>query len=89
VKTIHKYKVVIEDNITIQMPEGARVLCVQEQRGDAYIWVAVDDSRPYVSRHFCVMGTGEEVKDVGSLMYIGTFQLHAGAFVGHLFEKRV
>ena len=83
-KTIWKFR--ITGDQTIEMPGGAKVLCVQEQKGDPYLWALVDSDTPTSKRAFSIFGTGHDVpSDPGS--YIGTFQLNDGQFVFHVFEK--
>jgi hypothetical protein len=84
VKTIWKYQIKTTDLQSIEMPEGAEVLCVQLQAGSPCLWVLVDPRQPSVARQFRVHGTGHPVESVGR--YVGTYQLHGGALVFHVFE---
>lgn len=86
-QTIWKYKVVITGSPQeIDMPQGARVLCVQVQDDAPHIWVEVDPQRMEIERRsFYVTGTGLPLP-LNTLSYIGTFQLFNGEFVGHLYE---
>jgi len=38
-------------------------------------------------RLFRIYGTGAEIKDLENLIYIGTFQMHNGDMVWHVFEE--
>lgn len=84
--TIHKYPAPINDELTIEMPYLAKVLCVQTQ-GDSdlpQIWAAVDTSGPMVARKFTWRSIGH--CDISGLsQYIGTVQVY-GNLVFHLFE---
>lgn len=83
---IWKYMVEVADQFEIEMPEGARVLCVQVQHDHPQIWAMVDPDAPMVTRRFRVVGTGHGIEaPIGP--YVGTFQLYGGSFVGHLFEE--
>lgn len=74
-----------EDCFTVQMPQYAEILTVQTQYGKPCIWALVDPAAPLTSRTFRVAGTGHGL--VYDLMkYVGTFQLQAGKFIGHVFE---
>jgi hypothetical protein len=83
--TIWKYEIVagIQD---IEMPKGARVLCVQEQRFQPCIWVHVNPAQPMERRRFAVVGTGMAAPESG-FNYIGTFQQAGGQLVWHVFER--
>jgi hypothetical protein len=85
VRTIWKFEIPVADSFGVGMPMGAEVLCVQVQRGFPHIWAIVDDQEVRsVVRMFCVRGTGHELGEVGK--YVGTFQVHGGELVFHLFE---
>jgi hypothetical protein len=81
-RTIYKYPV--PGDMDIEMPEGARVLCVQVQNGIPMLWALVDPNAEFVTRRFRLMVTGATFSDKG-LSYIGTYQIDW--FVGHVFEQ--
>lgn len=83
---VWKYRVKVTDEFTIDMPEGAQVLGVQMQHDHPYIWALVDPQRPLAPRTFALFGTGHGFDPCG-LAYVGTFQMHGGAFVFHLFAR--
>ena len=85
-KTIWKYPMPLEDEITFDMPKGARVLSVQVQAGKPYIWAVVDPAREREQRFFSLRGTGHPDNGAGDMRFIGTFQLAGGGLVFHLFE---
>ncbi len=68
------------------MPAGARVLSVQVQRGEPFMWALVNPATPYEKRTFVVVGTGADHVPAGLIKFIGTFQLESGCLVFHLFE---
>lgn len=89
-KKIYKYNVAIKDTQIIEMPEDSRILCVQNQNDKVIIWAIVDENKKNVKRKFVLYGTGHEMKDsYGCHQYVGTFQIHGGSFVGHLFEVEI
>ena len=51
----------------------------------AYIWAVEDESMPQRGVKFRMMMTGEEINIDHYMVYIGTFILYNGSFVGHLF----
>lgn len=83
---IFKYLVPVEDRFEVELPFGATVLCVQTQQERPYIWAKVVPGHETEKRAFRVFGTGHTMPGNG-LKYIGTFQLHGGGFIGHLFEE--
>jgi hypothetical protein len=86
VLTIYKYPVPVQDEPAVWLPQGARVLTVQTQREIPYIWALVDPKAYTTLRVFRLAGTGQPISETDDLRYIGTFQLHDGQFVFHLFE---
>ena len=67
VKTIYKYPVVVDDEFTIYLPEGAQVLSVDVQQDEPQMWVLVDPAAPKTKRTFRVIGTGHPIDDVAQL----------------------
>jgi hypothetical protein len=83
--TIHKFQLVVTDRQTIKMPAGAEILCIQVQYTTPCIWARVNTDCQPEQREFLIYGTGHEhTEETGR--YIGTFQLHGGGLVFHLFE---
>lgn len=83
--TIWKYQFAVEDEVVLRMPRGATVLSVQTQDGRPCLWALVDPQKPTVDRRFELYGTGHPVQGlVGK--HVGTFQMHGGALVFHMFE---
>lgn len=90
--TIYKYSIPIEDEFTLDLPDGARILCVQTQHDAPQLWAVVDPEAQRITRRFAIRGTGhpvdEALADIGmSSTYRGTFQLRNGSLVFHLFER--
>lgn len=89
-RTIWKYELPIADEFTIEMPAGAKVLCVQVQRRIPWpipcLWAEVDTTREPVLFRFRLFGTGHDLPvGVPGSGYVGTFQTNEGAFVWHLY----
>lgn len=80
-KTVWKYKLRPE----IEIPRGAEVLSVHEQRGELWIWAVVNPNNRSEKRGFAVFETDEDVPDM-SLKFIGTVLLNHGRSVQHVFE---
>ena len=90
-KTICKYEIDIQkaDWQTIKMPTGAELLSVQVQHGTPVLWAAVDTELEHEDRNFEIFGTGIEMhaNNGVSRRFVGTFQMHEGHLVLHLFER--
>ena len=88
-KTIYKYTIDVEDVQDVEMPEGAKILCVQTQYETPWIWAMVDNEEAKTLRRVIrIYGTGHPIAvSEERLQYLGTFQLLGGKFVGHVFEQ--
>lgn len=87
-KTIYKYQLEITDCQTIDMPLGAKLLCVDHQFGSLFIWAEVDPNHPMIPRQFDIYGTGSLIPEMcqeESRVYVGTVQI--GGFVWHVYEE--
>ena len=86
-RVIYKYAVQVE-GFMLELPREAEFLSVQVQRHDAQSWWLLDPEQPTVKRTFRVRGTGHPftVPDGDTEVFLGTFILYEGDFVGHLFE---
>ena len=84
---VYKYPIPIEANFTIKMPAGAEILHVDTQDNKGFIWARVDPEPCSEFRYFHLRGTGHPID--GSSTHLGSFQLHDGALVFHLFEEVV
>ena len=82
--TIWKFEVPLTGRFSIDMPAGAKILCVQTENGEPYMWALVEESAEKVHRLFALFTTGHDMNDVGRAHYIGTFQ--RPPLVWHLFE---
>lgn len=85
-RTIYKYKLDTTDLQTVQMPEDARILCVQTQQGEPCLWAMVNPERKRVDRQIATYGTGHPIPVDISAGYIGTYQLSGGMLVFHVFD---
>lgn len=85
--TIWKYELPLgpKSEFVIEMPKGAKVLCVQAQDGEIFLWVKLDPDHCTELRKFTIYGTGNDVPSGG--VYIGTVQIDP--FVWHVFEEKV
>lgn len=83
-RTVWKFELPVDDEFTLALPLGAKLLHVAAQRDKPCLWALVDDDMPTRPRSFQTRGTGHDADEVGD--YLGTYQLRGGAFVGHVFE---
>lgn len=84
---IWKFAVPVQDELVVQMPGGAQVLCVQLQFDQPHVWALVDPAVPATPRRFAWRGTGHTTDGLDAEMYIGTIQIMAGALIFHLFDR--
>jgi hypothetical protein len=84
---IWKWELSVADLQIIMMPIGAQVLSVQVHRGAPQLWAMVDETSPAEPRTFATVGTGHTMtKNAIYGRFIGTYQLHGGDLVFHVFE---
>lgn len=86
--TVFKYGIPMTDNFTLMLPQGAKILSVQEQHDMPQMWCLVDDNAPLSeARLFRLAGTGHPIyMPKEKLHYVGTWQSLGGRLVWHLFE---
>lgn len=87
VQAIWKFPFAVLDLVQIEMPVGSEVLCVQTQSEQPCLWAKVNPFAEKEMRQFRVVGTGHVYDQMDDGIYIGTFQLFGGSFVGHVFMK--
>ena len=87
-RRIYKYTLEVTDVQDIQLPVDAQILTVQTQHGAPQLWAIVDaDSKRTRTRRLVIHGTGHPVHEHADIgCYLGTFQLHDGRLVFHVFE---
>lgn len=85
-RTIWKFPLEWIRRQTVEMPASARILTVQVQRGNLYLWVDLFTGHESVNRRFVIVGTGNEITEEG-LTYLATVQIDD--FVWHIFEQSI
>ena len=84
--TIWKFPIETEDEQVINVPVGAEFLSVQVQHNQPCIWAKVDPQENVIVREkVVIVGTGHPAKHTNGMMFLGTYQLAGGNFVGHVF----
>lgn len=88
-RTIWKYRVPLTDRFAHDIPRGFTFLDVQTNYGLPMVWALVDTDQPKVRVDFALVGTGNPYpdQDEGEFWHLGTFQLHDGELVFHLFYR--
>lgn len=84
---VFKYPIPINDDAVMELPEGARILHVDAQRGQPMLWALVNPDAPMEKRKFRFAGTGHQIiENPDSLIHQGTFKLHGDDLIFHIFE---
>lgn len=85
-RVIFKFPLLTGSYLSLQMPKGAKVLCIQTQgRHNVCIWAECDSTQGMEERKFFLYATGEPMSEL-SQTYVGTFQLDEGGLVFHVYE---
>lgn len=90
-KTIFKYRVPVTDILSIKLPVDAQIRCIMVDPKDEfpYIYAEVETENKTEERVFEVFGTGHEIiYDMGiERIYLGSFTILNGNFIGHVYER--
>lgn len=81
-KTVWKFVLPPEFEVTVRAPRGSKALLVAEQNGNLCLWSSVDTDQPEIEYHFQIRGTGHPVTD--TTFHVGSAVV--GSFVWHVFE---
>lgn len=85
-ETICKYEIMFRVSQSITMPEGAKILSVQNQRGSLCLWVQCDTRKSMQQRTIVIACTGDRLYCPGNeFKYIDTVQ--EDMFSWHVFEQ--
>ena len=89
---IYKYKLEPEDRQVLNLPKGAEILSVVEQRDEVVIYAFVEednisDTEPLT---FIIRGTGHDAGNFKRQNYtfLGTVKLEGGALMFHVFYRK-
>jgi hypothetical protein len=84
---IWKFPLDVNDLQTIPMPHNAQILHVASQSNQPCLWALVDENASTVdARRFVTYGIGNPMPDDNYGHYVGTYQMHDGQLVCHVFE---
>jgi len=84
---IWKFELKVVDEQKIEIPLPAKILSVQANCGKPCIWAVVDPDANWTTRTIYIHRTGQHLEDPNDKIFLGTFQLDDGQFVGHVFLK--
>ena len=85
---VYKFPLEISDEQKVSMPEDAKVLTVQVQKGKPCLCAECNPDKEPVLRTFLIRGTGHPIDDEIEKEYIGTIQMCEDSIVFHVFEKK-
>lgn len=89
--TIWKFEIPAQDRFKVIMPKKHKIVHVAVQNNVPCMWAQVG---PYPTLaeevdnaefNFRLVGTGHPIPDIDQLEHVGSFQLHGGALVFHLY----
>jgi hypothetical protein len=87
-RVIHKHRLDLTfDPQIIVLPRYTEILTIQIQRDEIVLWEAHDIDRVGTDKRVLVIRpTGAIFKANSDDIYLGSFQMDEGRFVGHVFE---
>lgn len=86
-KAIYKFRLPVNDDITLWGPRVVRWLGVAVQRDEPCVWGVVDTDTPRQKNELVLRTTGHAINGKEG-RFLGSFILYGGSFVGHVFEKQ-
>jgi len=87
--TVYKFPFDVTDDFTLELSFDAEFLYIDVQNGIPCMWFLVNTERPKETRHFAIHGTGHPIRDIDKKTHIGSFMIHGGALVFHVFENEI
>ena len=83
---IWKQQLDVTGEQVVALPKGSELMCVQAQRDIPCVWFLVPDTTTTwkEERRIYIYGTGHEHEQISG-KYLGTYQLHGGSLVFHVF----
>ena len=82
-KVVWRYDISCEPETTIDMPAGARILCVGVPAGELCMYAECDNESPLESRTFRTVYTFSYFEGEG-MTYVGSLPI--GYYVAHIYE---
>lgn len=73
-RTIYKESLTVTRKQFIEVHEDSKILTIQIQDGQPFVWMEVDTSKPIITLCFWLFGTGHGIPEDFKGWYVGTFQ---------------
>jgi hypothetical protein len=87
---VWKFTILLDDEVNVEMPYGAKLLHVASQYGDPAVlqlWALVEPTASPAKRQIYIRGTGQPISDLeAGLDYVGTVIVADGRLVWHVFD---
>lgn len=75
-KVIFKYPLPVQEKLNIELPQGAKIIRVDDVDGLFWLWAIVDTEQPLELRHIECYKTGQQMpSDAEDLTYLGCCKL--------------
>jgi hypothetical protein len=69
------------------MPQHGKIIYLATQNGKPCLWVELFPNLPKEKRTIEIFGTGHPLDEDIERIYLGSYQLHNGDLIFHVFEK--
>jgi hypothetical protein len=86
---VWKFVLLLDDEVVVEMPYGAKLLHVASQFGDPAVvtlWALVKPTARPAHRRIFIRGTGHSISAEESRDYVGTVIVADGRIVWHVFD---
>lgn len=70
-RVIFKYQMPVLEEFTMDLPEGAKIIRMQDMDGMFWLWAVVNTDAPMEKRYFRAFKTGAKIPDNIELKYVG------------------
>lgn len=87
---IYKYPLPVKEKYSIELPQGAKIVRVEDVDGFNFLWaiVNVDPEHPKETRHLEFYKTGAAIKNPDELFYLGLCKIYVQQELGlYCFER--
>lgn len=86
-RVIFKYQMPVLEQFTMELPEGAEIIRMEDQGGLFWLWAVVNTENPPETRYFRAFKTGAKMPDDTSLIYRGFCKIFVQMELGlYIFE---
>lgn len=88
-KRVYRYEMRVDDSTTVDLPVGAEILkfAARDQHPDVIeFWALVNPEARVAAHLFRVAGTGHDIKEADTWVYVDSVITARGALVWHVFR---